>query len=159
MKYENLKQELGNLIQYCTNENFSKGYDPIGDIIDNAEVELDNLELLRDDAEIICNYQEQQCDLELYYFDQFNSLLKNYRDKDKVLEFKKLLIEYLKPVNSEKIEKFITTEYNNSTNVYLMTAALIYVIGEYRSFYWGGSYDELSDHSYKFLMSLFEDED
>lgn len=157
MKYEQLKQEVGELIRDCTNENFIKGYDPIIDVIDNVEIDPDEREFIEDD--IICYYQEEQCDQAYYYFENINEILNNYRDRDKVIEFKKYLIEYLKPDNSEKIEKFLKKEYCTSFNIYLMTATLIYAIGEYRLHYWGGSYDELSEHSYKFLMSIFEDED
>lgn len=158
MKYEDLKQELGDLIQDCTIENFIKGYDPIGSVFDNLEIDLDSQDTFEEDPEY-CNYQEQQCDKAYYYFEKINDILNNFNNEKKVVEFKKCLIEYLKPKNEEKIEKFLTATYSSSYNIYLMTATLIYAIGEYRMHYWGGNYDELSEHSYKFLMSLFEDED
>jgi hypothetical protein len=37
MKYEDLKEELGDLIHECTFENFDNGYDPISDLIDDFE--------------------------------------------------------------------------------------------------------------------------
>lgn len=46
MKHEDLKKEIGNLIQHCTYENFCKGYDPIIDYISNEEkMILNDLEL------------------------------------------------------------------------------------------------------------------
>ena len=46
MKYEDLKEALGELIHQCTYENFCLGYDPIIDLISNEEKKvLNDLEL------------------------------------------------------------------------------------------------------------------
>jgi hypothetical protein len=41
MNIEKIKEELGGVIYHCTEQNFEKGYDPIGDIL--ADLEIDNL--------------------------------------------------------------------------------------------------------------------
>jgi hypothetical protein len=41
MNIEKIKEQLGGVIYHCTQENFEKGYDPIGDIL--ADLEIDNL--------------------------------------------------------------------------------------------------------------------
>ena len=41
MNIEKIKEQLGAVIYHCTQENFEKGYDPIGDIL--SDLEIDNL--------------------------------------------------------------------------------------------------------------------
>lgn len=64
MKQEYLKLKLGDLIQHCTEVNFKKGYDPIGDIINEFEY---NCELDPISQEIVDkHYQEWWDDIQIY---------------------------------------------------------------------------------------------
>ena len=51
MNYENLNQELGELIHQCTEENYLKGYDPIGDFINEAEYKCELDPISQDEAD------------------------------------------------------------------------------------------------------------
>jgi hypothetical protein len=100
-----LREELGELINHCTNENFEKGYDPISDIIDNSEsinswnekLEIEKQRIEQEEWRIACEEYEFQrlCEFEDY-------LERNYPGE--TLEEK--YFEYLKEVidDSEYLE-------------------------------------------------------
>ena len=83
MNYENIKLELGDLINECTHENFYKGYDPFGDLISNKE------EIDYDDFENKLYYIDT---LEAYSkeYNEIMSLLDNLKPGDKF--YKKVFI-------------------------------------------------------------------
>ena len=61
MTLELIKQELGDLINHCTNENFKKGYDPLTDLIDNLDVDFTEEDL-----------EDCNIDSDIYYYNELS---------------------------------------------------------------------------------------
>ena len=133
MKYEDLKEELGDLIHEFTQENFEMGYNPIEDIIceleHNSEYisikEEDSLSKIWDNDSAYEEYEaykenarwEYRCRLrekmapefyETYFLPFFNSRLKDVYDNDLTEE-----LEFYKPTFEEWLFMILAvmTEY------------------------------------------------
>lgn len=64
MKYEDLKEELGDLIHECTQKKFEKGFDPIGETIDDYETNNSLCSLEQDKIEYPKIEMNHESDLE-----------------------------------------------------------------------------------------------
>jgi hypothetical protein len=89
MKYEDLKEALGELIHQCTYENFCMGYDPIIDLISNEEKKVLN-------------------DLELN-FSNFNSIKIGTQESYELMDF----LYYLNPGDPYYMTMFTLDFYGN----------------------------------------------
>jgi len=149
-----LREELGELIHHCTNENFEKGYDPICDLIDDYDIN-------RDDEGDEINYLDETYE---YYENILTNasnnifLLEKWMENpttENIFKFKIWFYSEFKKINKNifVLNKHDGYGWNKEISLFVMQLALDHFEDDY-SVHKSGGYTKLFLGRYFFLQAI-----